>query len=423
MKTVPALITVESAWAALVMFVVVCGCSKGGNKPDTKSDAQFQTKLEAIRQAGEPVTLSEWNAWYAEPPAGENAATIYAEAFAALAPVDASAPSFLERNQRSLELLHQAAAKSQCRYPVDLNEGVKAPLPHLPRIKTCAQLLKQEADVNAGKGRTDLAAQSVIAGLRLARSLKQEPLLISQLTREAVEGIVVSGLEQAMNRRALSEEQLALLQEAFGEAEGGDKAAVTRCLAGERCAGIALFQMTPRDQSKAVAVTLGTDRNGPTYSEDRIFFLDQMNSLIAAAGAPFPNNLELASHWSSQVSEAQGKGYVIAAMLLPSLAKTLEKSAANAGDLRAAQAALAVERYRLAHANALPDSLSELVPQYLIAVPADPFDGNPLRYRKSSPKGYSVYSIGADREDDGGTPKPAGAAPGAPYDLTFTVRR
>ena len=101
----------------------------------------------------------------------------------------------------------------------------------------------------------------------------------------------------------------------------------------------------------------------------------------------------------------------------------MEKAADCVGQLRAAQAALAVERYRLAASSALPDSLRQLVPKYLAGVPDDPYDGKPLRYKKLSPKGYVVYSIGRNRQDDGGTPRPAAGKADGPYDLTFAVRR
>src|SRR5262249_27742509 len=69
-------------------------------------------------------------------------------------------------------------------------------------------------------------------------------------------------------------------------------------------------------------------------------------------------------------------------------------------ELRCAAAALAAERYRLAEKR-WPDSLDVLVPRYLAAVPADPFDGRPLRCRRL-PDGFVVYSIGPDGTDDGG---------------------
>jgi hypothetical protein len=59
-----------------------------------------------------------------------------------------------------------------------------------------------------------------------------------------------------------------------------------------------------------------------------------------------------------------------------------------------------VERFRIKHGR-LPTSLDELVPEFLNAVPDDPFDGRPLRFI-SDERGCTVYSIGVDGIDDGG---------------------
>ena len=48
----------------------------------------------------------------------------------------------------------------------------------------------------------------------------------------------------------------------------------------------------------------------------------------------------------------------------------------------------------------LPETLQALVPDYLPAVPRDPFDGQPFRY---STERRIIYSVGEDLTDDGGT--------------------
>jgi hypothetical protein len=68
--------------------------------------------------------------------------------------------------------------------------------------------------------------------------------------------------------------------------------------------------------------------------------------------------------------------------------------------LRCTVAALAVERYRLAHGQ-WPESLDSVVPEYLPAAPTDPFDGQPLRFRRLE-NGLVIYSVGLDLHDDGG---------------------
>jgi hypothetical protein len=67
----------------------------------------------------------------------------------------------------------------------------------------------------------------------------------------------------------------------------------------------------------------------------------------------------------------------------------------------------------------------DLVPTYLDAVPKDPFDGSELRYKKLE-TGFTVYSVGEDKRDDGGKERqPRGKRKKAPYswDISFIVER
>ena len=60
--------------------------------------------------------------------------------------------------------------------------------------------------------------------------------------------------------------------------------------------------------------------------------------------------------------------------------------------------------YELRHGQ-LPDRLDQLVPEYLPAIPRDPYDGKPFRYVRDQ---QILYSIGANPQDDSGTPPPFG---------------
>lgn len=78
---------------------------------------------------------------------------------------------------------------------------------------------------------------------------------------------------------------------------------------------------------------------------------------------------------------------------------------------------LALRAYKLEH-GAYPVTLSALAPQYLKAIPDDPFAlSGPLHYKNIGSK-YLLYSVGPDGKDDGGKPifdrtKSAPTVPGA----------
>ncbi|MEQ2008760.1 MAG: hypothetical protein ABMA26_18425 [Limisphaerales bacterium] len=64
-------------------------------------------------------------------------------------------------------------------------------------------------------------------------------------------------------------------------------------------------------------------------------------------------------------------------------------------------AALALERFRRKHGRH-PDSLAQLMPEFLPAVPVDWMDGQPLRYRLNTDGTFELWSVGDDFKDDGG---------------------
>ena len=84
------------------------------------------------------------------------------------------------------------------------------------------------------------------------------------------------------------------------------------------------------------------------------------------------------------------------------------RAAARVASDRAAIAAVAVERFRRAHAGGLPGALPELSPEFLTSIPEDPFSGRPLLYRRDE-TGYVVYSVGENRVDDNGAVEPEAA--------------
>jgi len=76
--------------------------------------------------------------------------------------------------------------------------------------------------------------------------------------------------------------------------------------------------------------------------------------------------------------------------------------------------AIALKRFQLRHGK-LPETLNELAPEFLRAVPIDPFDGKPLRYRSNADGTYLLYSVGEDGKDDGGDPTNTGSGSSSLY--------
>ena len=416
---------------SIMLAFAPTGCSKGkstaGAGTGTTSLA-VSKKLAAIKATGEPMTPEELNNWYAEPPASENAAGVYAQAFSALTTDDPKSATFLSKNQNALALLLQATERKSCRYPVDLRAGFATQLPHLANIKKCAALLQSEAVSQAGRNHTDAAAKAVLAGVRLSRSLEDEPILISHLVKNASLTIAVQGLEQALTRKAFTRDQLVSLQAALESAEV--TAPFRQTLIGERCTAISSFQMAPEELAKVFSQIDGNAKTfagltahmkSPVFQQDFEFALDYFSNMLAMAKMPFPQRLD--ADGGPKIETAIARQLMLSSMLLPALSTLPDREAEVAARVRVAQTALAVECYRLEHANALPGSLSELTPALLKAVPTDPFDGQPLRYKRLPGNGCVIYSVGKNRQDDQGASSRTDEKKSQPLDITFTIQR
>ena len=151
---------------------------------------------------------------------------------------------------------------------------------------------------------------------------------------------------------------------------------------------------------------------------DKRAYLRYMKEAILLCGEPLAEAYATAESLQARLDAGVPGGALLTRSVTPGFEELVTLHIKDLAGLRAARTAVAVERYRLATGNLL-GSLDELVPAYMEAAPVDLFDGKPLRYKKLE-KGYVVYSVGADRADDGGrerSPDQSGNAP----DIVFIV--
>ena len=88
-------------------------------------------------------------------------------------------------------------------------------------------------------------------------------------------------------------------------------------------------------------------------------------------------------------------------VMAPAFSSVIERTFEADAIRRQAVIACALERYYLQN-KSYPAALVELVPTLLAAVPADPMDDKPMRYRKTDDGRYMLWSVGFDLKDDGG---------------------
>jgi len=150
---------------------------------------------------------------------------------------------------------------------------------------------------------------------------------------------------------------------------------------------------------------------GPVSSAviaDRRSMTDKYNDLMSRMEAMARTPLWQQTGGSPDAElDRQTKGFLQRQRYLPIylLMPALSRAATNAQEMRqrlnAALVITAAELYKR-RTGAYPDTLNRLVPTFLPAVPLDRFDGQPLRYARSSDGRFKLWSVGSDLDDDGG---------------------
>ncbi len=417
-------------------------------------------QFQAIRSAGLPASPQELDRWYAAVPEASNAAIVLTPAFELLRTFLDERPNvftqanlldrrtawsdetsgrigeYVAMNGEALALAREAVQRPLCRYPVDLTYGMEAELPHLSKLKSLARAAGLRAAIAANEGHQTDWPSDVRLMLQLATTLDHEPTLLSQLVRDAIITIAVKTTERCLNSAAAHGAICGLI-EAFGGAVSTNGIRIG--LIGERASASPVFRMSRAEahQRDSLAETESPKIKPPPlagggnplmwvsgfFERDLSFYLSAMETNIGLAALPPPASLVLTNVSEQLRGTASRRGYFFSTITLTAIEKAIVRDAQTRAHIRLVQAALAVECYRVLHHD-LPENLADLTPAILAVVPADPFTGGPLRYRRTD-NGFVLYSVDRDGLDNGGLQKPLKAKFSDPtnYDLTFTVER
>jgi hypothetical protein len=235
-----------------------------------------------------------------------------------------------------------------------------------------------------------------------------EPIIISHLIRVAVQNETIIALERVFAQGAVDDAPLKEMQALL--ALEIKECTWLHSLRGERAGCHAFFDDLRNSRVPMVALS-GFGMTPPTTLSEKIAdkfpsmtlnsypeHLHHMTRAVEIARLPLHEQRVKLQEWEEATKATNNR--VIRA-LTPAMGKVYYAECRSQANLRAALAAVACERYRLAH-HVWPKSLDALVEaKFLSSVPIDPIDGKALRYRKNK-DWIVIYSIGNNEKDDGG---------------------
>jgi len=338
----------------------------------------------------------------------------YAEHFALLTPSEKLTEEDFDRLTKELQSMKpaldvagQLADMPRGRYRIHYERNpIATLLPHLQESRRLVDLLGYEAMRQNQQGETKNALTACRAALNAARSPGDEPIIISQLVRNACVVRVCQAIERTLAQGEPPLEDMAALQKLL-ESEDAFPSLLL-AMRGERALLYKVFDAV--ENGVASVDELAQTRSGWLEStfvslwrmdtrQDKALFLSLMTRRIAEVQLPLHEQAALEKHFEQEIRELP-KTAVLSRLLMPAIAKLGESFRRKHAYLRCMIVALAAERYRR-EKKAWPETIDKLCPKYLSAVPLDPFDGRPLRYRRLE-NGVIIYSVSSDGIDDGG---------------------
>lgn len=343
-------------------------------------------------------------------------------------------------------------------YPIDLRKGFHTELNHLARIRDFMRKLGLEAILSAIDGDYENMLRAFRSSVFVCKSLKNEPVYISQLVRISMFGIVYKNVQWIINHQELPDEVLLKLSSIIHDfmTPSEERSLFNLSLHTEllmvlsvipmhhneeilndysswrwrygyyknnqllqiRKSWIPLFDVLyPTDIERMVAVNLYTALRKTATKvarEENIFipekcFLDFYSSSLLEKKEINSLFTSFPPYWI----------YPAVRITYPALERCFDAELRHYVLINLVQTAIAIERFRLKN-NRLPEKLQELVPDYISAIPKDPWkNGEPITYIKEDNFAFKIYSIGMDREDDGGMKKDL--KEGREQDIVFTM--
>jgi len=298
-------------------------------------------------------------------------------------------------------------------------------MPWVGTSKAVAAILALDAQVAADSGDTERAAADIRAMLGMARQAAGDPMLVAQLIACSIQSMALERLHEIIARQPpgadmtpildlvsvlrarrdkpiairIEDEQLSLLDWLgfyYSDDGSGDGHLTVR--------GIQTSQDIPHsDTASSILISLAWPLKDRFMSKREALDhlqtgIDAFQSLQTQGPTGLPAFIDAEA--AIFAAESTGKQSLIPlGISTPAWKKALFTEAFAQSWIEATLALLAIERHRL-DTGSYPETLADLSPTYLDAIPQDPFDpGQPLKYRLIDNTPH-LYSVGSDGDDD-----------------------
>jgi len=317
----------------------------------------------------------------------------------------------LSENEQMFEHLAKGMVCSRIEIPEIV--GFEQEMPYLRQWRRIARLSKVRALHLSKNGREKEAFEEAIRIVEFGQMIERSRgALIHYLVGRAVKKVGLETLREMLADTKLSEGTLlshievlaglmadeGALANAFRVEYSASADAVDSVAAGKK-GSLGLQKLPtgimfkPNKTKRMIAETLRLiiEGTGKTFKE----YTQEVSPRLAKYSADkYDSKVKL-------LLSGNTVGVVIYHMLMPALGGTTRAKCMENVSVAATRLLIALKCYKM-KTGELPQTLDALVPEYIDKIPADDFDGEPMRYSREK---KLIYSVGEDLQDDGGDGK------------------
>ena len=383
-------------------------------------DSAVKERLAAVRTESSALMLSVAPIRI---PDCQNAAIFYEKAFAALPDYkrwpgmhaakwdcnfsrpdfDTSAPDFkdyLAHHRATLAYLHKAAALPGCYFEPGYGQmSSDMIMPELAKFRQCARVLAVDARAKAATGDLKNACADIAVLNKIASLQMRDQVMISFLVNCGIEGIAKKALEGMLTSSTPTAEESAALRIEMDEL-CSFRHAYQRTLIGEEAFGLTMFDAMFGSNETSVSdvapqvVALGAPWRVFMAEVEIASYRKLMKGMRDAAEYSSAGMNDDAQKIIKSIEEIP-KG-LFTSLIVPFLPKALISASRADAQRELSLLALGMAAYRAKNGK-YPEKLEELTPEFIPAIPLDPFDNQPLKMERRDAE-ILLYSVGADNK-------------------------
>jgi hypothetical protein len=313
--------------------------------------------------------------------------------------------------------LVEKAVNMPCRFNIEYGKGPEVLLPHLSRLRNLSRYIRAKIYFCLKDKKYDEAIKFAKIGLKIGDSLKDELLLISQLTRFAIDETVMMSINSIFNVKGIKISENDYIE--ILSILNGKQTDISKALNGDMVIfGKPVFLENRRELYEWKEKLYGWKEmeygkfnriiwlmSLPVIKNDYIFYLSYFSNLIEVSQKPYysvkrdienlkDSNLKIYNNCLVSIK------HIYSAILTPVLVGSIVQKTLYSAYLDSFKIVVGLKTYKQKYGK-YPERLDKLVPEILPSLPYDPFTGKEFIYHIEKDY-FLIYSLGENEKDDNG---------------------